>query len=871
MKVARLTLISGAIALMLSAGPARAVLERVGPVSRAPTIGGYPAWFQDKTGVAIEFCDPKSQSELDGGWCVLVPPGPVFPEAFPDNFFDEHFYYAADNTLVDAGAGFKARLVVALEAAFSNGPVVDTTQMTFGRIRLFMPRLPFDGDYRVITPYSDITYYDQKAGERIFETNDVGVACINTFECTLDTAIGPFLLPSPVAGGPEVPPMPDLQAAPPGTDPFYDLLVATGAPTPSPGTGKQYLADPARVGPITGSLLPNFTDSDGVVRNHNTFRIEVRAPAPNHDGPVIFVSDGETNFTVAGRLMTGTLPGKVARARATYKADSYGNVTDLDVFASASPTLQTRIPARPQQPPVTPLVSFYDQACAGAVSIDPNTGATVIGPGPYSAPAGVPHMMAAVGSDVWGQSQPGGQPPSHVCIEDGSARNAAGQVVPAYSLERVTDTVTISSASYAGASGATLTVNAVSSDPTAVLALAGYGPAPATTPGVSAGKGAGTGLELAANSAQVTGLLAPPSQVQVSSTKGGSALRTTDTAHGAAMIVGVPGAVNDSVTIDEDCSPTAATLCAAGQSVTIDLLANDTVVLNGYTKTLREVVSNNLGTVTVSAQAPRLGVASVSPDGILTYTPNANLSGTDSVQYSVTVNGQASNLAQAQITITPVNDYPVAGNVAAGAVVAKPNQLNLIATSTDPDGNADVRDAVITAWPAGLGVQPVPTAGTISFQPTSAGNFVVNYRVKDAAGLLSANTASGTVTVTGAETIAYTKNQFKIGNSGGSTSTRWTVTGTDTVRSGQQLTIVYLDGTLRTGASCNGTATNPSCVIGTAVVDAAGNFSYDVGGVPGGPSDPTDTKTWSTLPRNIRTYSSNPVLGGAQNIGIQLK
>jgi hypothetical protein len=40
------------------------------------------------------------------------------------------------------------------------------------------------------------------------------------------------------------------------------------------------VADPARVGPVTGSLLPNFTDSTGASRNHNTFRVEVRAPAP---------------------------------------------------------------------------------------------------------------------------------------------------------------------------------------------------------------------------------------------------------------------------------------------------------------------------------------------------------------------------------------------------------------------------------------------------------------------------------------------------------------------------------------------------------------------------------------------------------------
>src|SRR5205085_2745234 len=96
----------------------------------------------------------------------------------------------------------------------------------------------------------------------------------------------------PVAGGVEVPPMPALAAAAKGTDPFYDQLVAAGTTTAAPGTGKSYLADPARVGPVTGSPKAKFTafekDGSSALRDHNTFRIEVRAPSPNHDGAVIY-------------------------------------------------------------------------------------------------------------------------------------------------------------------------------------------------------------------------------------------------------------------------------------------------------------------------------------------------------------------------------------------------------------------------------------------------------------------------------------------------------------------------------------------------------------------------------------------------------
>ncbi|MEJ8835376.1 Ig-like domain-containing protein [Ramlibacter sp. AN1133] len=879
----KLSLIALAAALAVAAAPAHAVLERMGPISKAPTIGGYPAWFQDTTGVTMEFCDPQTQAELDLGWCVLIPPGPVFPESFPNQFFNEHFYYAATNVLLDTGNAFRARLTVGLEAAFANNAVVDGDQMTFGRVRVFIPRLPFDGDYRVITPYTDISYYGQKAGDRIFETSDIGLKCVGTFTCTLDTAIGPFLLPSPTAGGPEVPPMPDLAAAPPGTDPFYDQVLALGAATADPGTGQKYIADPKRIGPVTGTTLPDFTaydiDPSGATpgipstRNHNTFRVEVRVTQPDHNGHVFYTVDGETNFTVNGRLMTGTLPGNVSSIRSTYKADAAGNITDLDVYATAAPTRQARIPAQPVVAPVTPALSFYDTACAGAIGVDPVTGLPIVNPPPYTAPAGIAHNMAETDKDFWGQSQPGGVPPDYVCLVDSTARNAAGQVVPAYYLKNVTDQVSVTAASFNGPGNGTLTVSATSSDPTAVLSLAGYGPADAGTPGVVVGRGAGTGLDLVNGTASVNTLQAPPSSVQIVSTKGGATLLDSSTLRGAAVLVGIPSAANDAATMFEDCSATAATACAPGQSLVVDLLANDTVALNGVQTNLRTAVTNNLATISVTTTPPRLGTATVTPDGIVTYTPSPNANGVDNINYTVTVDGQVSNQALLAITITPVNDLPVAGPITVGAVVSKTNIANLISNSTDPDGNTDVKDAVILTWPAGLGAQPVPVNGGISYVPTSTGNFSITYRVKDAAGVLSANTATGTLTVIGAETLTYTKKDFKgAANIGGGATTRWTVSGTDTVREFQTVTIAYADGTIRsTGQVCNGTAAIPACVVGTAVVDATGTFLYDKVGTPGGASDPTDTTFWSTLPKNIRTFSSAPVLGGATSAAIVLR
>src|SRR5512135_560784 len=75
------------LALAMGAGTADAALQRMGPINNAPTVGGFPSWFQDTTGLTMEFCDLINQAELNGGWCTLIPPTPATaPETFPTNF-----------------------------------------------------------------------------------------------------------------------------------------------------------------------------------------------------------------------------------------------------------------------------------------------------------------------------------------------------------------------------------------------------------------------------------------------------------------------------------------------------------------------------------------------------------------------------------------------------------------------------------------------------------------------------------------------------------------------------------------------------------------------------------------------------------------
>ncbi|HET9653636.1 MAG TPA: Ig-like domain-containing protein, partial [Usitatibacter sp.] len=764
--------------------------------------------------------------------------GPVFPETFPSPFFIEHFYHDAVALAKDPNTGSRARLIVAVEASFANGTqVVPGQQMTFGRIRVFITNLPFSGTYTVYHPYGKWTFNNVAAGDRIFFTEDAGLACVGTFTCTLGTSIGPFLLPSPTPGGAEVPPIPDLVA---GQDPYYDLLVNIGGAKPYPGTGKKYIADPGRIGPVTGSPLPPFVGNDGVTYNHNILRVE----GPNG------WSMTQTNFNTTGRLMTGALPENVTVDRASYANPAAGSPTNikLDVMATGTPTVNARLPAQPIPVATFPIVSFYEAPCAG--TIDPNTGAVLP---PFSAPLGVVQTtMVNADTKFWGQAHPAAVPVS-VCVVDQTSVNAAGQVVPTYYNVPVVDEVAITSvlgssgAVYAPQNGGSLTITANSSDTAipASLTAAGYG-------------------ALVGGTLTVAPLAAPPATLTVNSTEGGSATLLVTTKVGVAGGGTPPVAVNDTYSMFEDCSATPATSCAAPP--TFAPLANDT--LNG--------APIPAGATITIVTPPRMGTAVVNPDNTITYTPNPNANGIEGITYTVTYLGSTSNQAQMAITINPVADYPVAVNDNPGAVVGRANSFNVIANDTDPDGAAAITNAQIVSWPPQLGVQPVPTNGVVNFTPTSTGTFSFTYQTVSVSGLLSQNIGTVSVVVSGSEAITIQKADFTAaGNFGGNLTQKWVVQGADSVKEGQTLTIVYNNGTLNAangGGSCNGTATNPKCVIGTAVVDTTlGTYLLQQLQPPGGPTDPTDTTTWATKPSQIKVFSSSPVLGGSNTASITLR
>ncbi len=151
-----------------------------------------------------------------------------------------------------------------------------------------------------------------------------------------------------------------------------------------------------------------------------------------------------------------------------------------------------------------------------------------------------------------------------------------------------------------------------------------------------------------------------------------------------------PVAVDDTATTTED------------TAVTIAVLANDTDV-DGDTLTVASVTD------------PAHGTAVKSGSGVL-YTPDLNYYGADSFAYTVSDGKGGTDTATVSVTVTPVNDAPVAVDDSAVTNEDTAVQIAVLANDTDVDGDtltvASVTDpAHGTAVKSGSGVLYTPNAG----------------------------------------------------------------------------------------------------------------------------------------------------------------
>ena len=138
-----------------------------------------------------------------------------------------------------------------------------------------------------------------------------------------------------------------------------------------------------------------------------------------------------------------------------------------------------------------------------------------------------------------------------------------------------------------------------------------------------------------------------------------------------------------------------------------------------------------------------VGTLTLNPNGSFDYTPPAGFNGTATFQYQAVDGGTPSNVATVTITVTGVNDPPVANNDTATGTSGAPIQIAVLANDSDPDGNPLSVSAVST--PTAMGGTVTHNGQTVTY--TSALNFVgtdnFTYDVSD-----GALTSQATVTVT---------------------------------------------------------------------------------------------------------------------------
>jgi hypothetical protein len=189
-----------------------------------------------------------------------------------------------------------------------------------------------------------------------------------------------------------------------------------------------------------------------------------------------------------------------------------------------------------------------------------------------------------------------------------------------------------------------------------------------------------------------------------------------------------PDAVADSATTAED------------TATTVDVVANDTDVEGNLDPT----------TVSISA-APANGSTSVDPvTGAVTYTPATNYNGADSFTYQVCDTLGACETATVSITVTSVNDAPVANDDAAITAEDTPVGIDVLANDVDVDGNLDPTTVAIVSGPANGSTSVNATTGEVTYTPDPdfSGGDTFTYRVCDTSGACVLAAATVTMTVT---------------------------------------------------------------------------------------------------------------------------
>ena len=794
---------------LLMAATSQADLFRVGPNDLpSPPGHGYPQWYQDTNGLALDLCIPQTLNQLDP--CLATPlpgePLPSLPFVFPDNWSDEFFWFAAESIL-DMGNGESALLVQAVEAAFALGPPAIGDQIAFSRIRIRFV-VPVDGNYTVTYPYGEEKFANQATGDRLFYTSDVGIGAPGDFTGALKGAIGPFLWAV------------DRDAA--GTEVAKAYF---------PIDGDTFLADPLTETQVAGAPFGN-----------NFFRVCVDVNPGISAWTLTVDASGASSWCVStdGFALIGKVHDQIADpiasplsvTRATYSTHMGMTEAHVDVFASAeagpgelTPNLTVGMvgaPSAHMDGPRDPGGLYYGQGVVSAASLPSSVtvinsadtppsstqralvDAITIMDANYDATNRILSVMA-MSSDMLGDPTlsvigiPGSVTGSDELVGGALTVGGLPYTLPLGTVPPRTLTV-VSNAGGSATATVTMPSHGITYPTGAPLAVDDF---------VSVGESAAlaANFDILAND----GAEANPSTCQL----------VTTPIHGTATVNLIDGSVDytpNAGYFGEDSFrytvSSASGLSSNVATVTIDVVQiNDAPVANddiasspiGTTAVTVNVVANDtdpdgiapapggLDPASVAINSVSLGaLATANGDGTVTFTKGT--CGPCSFTYTVSdLGGLESNVATVAVS-TAGNLAPIANPDAASLLVNQSITINVAANDSDPDGNLDLASIIVSTPPAngsaignpdgtvtyGAG----PNSGTVTFGYTIADDLVPAARSGEAVVTVTVNPNPDTLRVQRAQCKAD-KNE-------------WRVDGTSSILTPHSVTVYRADGSVLT-------------------------------------------------------------------------
>ena len=862
------------VAAVVLAQPALAVLQRQGPVDPAH---GFPAWFQDRNGVALEVCSINSPDAIglavvNAGLCAIVNvPAPngvsVAPEVFPTNFSTEHFYTLASASLAPAGQGNLGNVAVptpgagritfnfALEASFANGVPTPGQQLWFTRWRVNHGNVACTGNHTYYTPTRSPQTFPGVARGKTFETTDVGMG---NPAAVMSGDIGPFLQWSDVPGG--VPRAPFV-----GPD------------------GKKYLSDGGGVGSaVTGSEIPNAlaTSTNPYVPPEIkamkfTNYVAVQGPGVVTGNCALDELVYSTNtFALFGRFFGGPIPSRNSVDRATYRAVDTNSDGKSDMFQIGGWAQATQEAGKPV--PRLGLSLWYTDPA------NPATSTAEIGMEGAQTAAGAPAYVGQIATPQFEYFQgmtSATQITGTTALPNPVYTNARVRVItdtPPTTVDvalvdelrinqavwnSVTKTLTVSAESGAYLQTPTpvggTAINAICSAP--CLTLNAYGLPLADAAGAAIDykmKTAATATSPVA-SIVVPNVLTPPSYVTVSSSAGGRDRQPViyqGSATGAALFQA------DTVNVPKD------------TPVNVDVFANDigvaaapNLLICADAAGLTCAVPNAQTACTLatpSAQCTGLGGRMMLTGNLVTYTPPAGVGGvTDTFWYKASTANGTTAVAQVNAVISNLAGLPDArDDLGNSSVAGVPATIDVVANDFAPAG-VDTATLRITQEPCTFtAVTPTCAAGSASFTTIpgklvftapSAGNWTMAYTFTDKAGMI-ADQGVVAVNALGAESLSIARLQWIAGATGTATSSL-RANGVSTIAQGQPIQLMLPNA----ATGLNGCA-NPAAgtLLATTRVGGAGAWTF--AGV-----------TINSTVKPAQAYLYSPTFGGCTQSTVQ--